>query len=176
MAVSIYLAGPIQHEDDNGSSWRDDLKETYPEIDWLDPLDKYDFSNDDLTYISEEEIEQHDDPTFKLNAQVGEENDEYYVTPDDIVENDKKMIDEVDGVLVGWSEVPSAGTPMEVMYTYMLNELHPHRDRIPVVVWWRDSDPESHLSPWLEYHSDSVTEDRHEAAEIFTHLNEIQNA
>jgi nucleoside 2-deoxyribosyltransferase len=71
---------------------------------------------------------------------------------DEVVEGDLELIDDADGLFVGWhDDVPSVGTPMEVRYAAV--------QPMPVVVWRRD-DAESTLSPWLRYYSDVVREQR----------------
>lgn len=154
-----YLAGPIQHSDGHGVDWREQIQEDFPNIDWRDPLSKYDPTDPKVDFYDED----GDGDLYKLQTEIAGD-DETYVTPEDIVEGDKRVIDDADSLLVGWSEVPTAGTPMEMMYVYMLNELHPHRDHRPIVVWWRDKDEaEGRLSPWVQYHADYVTGDRDEA-------------
>ena len=148
MALKVYLAGPIQHADDNGVSWREEIKQEFSDseyLEWLDPLDKYN-SATDAQYVPRSEWDEYDDL-------------QNLVTAEEIVEPDKEMIDESDAMLVGWSEVPACGTPMEVMYQYMLNEItETHK---PIVVWWRDADDaESHISPWMEYHSTDIEDSR----------------
>lgn len=159
MEKSVYLAGPIQHTDDHGTDWRESVQDDFSDrFDWLDPLSKYDPTDPEVKFYFDED-EAHD--LYELKTQEAEDGGSKYVTPQDIVEGDKHIIDEADGLLVGWSEVPTAGTPMEVMYQYMLNELHPHRDGVPIVVWWRDADEtENRLSPWMSYHADYVETDR----------------
>lgn len=90
--VKVYLAGPIRHSEDFGKSWRREAKSRYPEIDWIDPLDRTDYS--DTKILS-------------------------YLDAVEIVEDDLTMIDESDVLLVNWEEaVPTCGTPMEVRYAY----------------------------------------------------------
>lgn len=88
MTESIYLAGPIQHVSDYGKGWREWLKNNHDEFEWVDPMDKYDTTDD-----------------------VGQE-----WTNSDVVEDDLRMIDESDGLLAHWDTVPTAGTPMEIFY------------------------------------------------------------
>ena len=130
---TIYLAGPVMSLDDGGASWREDV-EAYccDAIDTRNPLSKYNIPVEQLTVV---------------DGDSG--NDDRTVSVSEIVENDKRLLDESDGVLVGYSAVRSIGTPMEVMWAY-------ERD-MPVVLWSRDETPLSQLSPWYRYHVDHVT-------------------
>ena len=86
--VQAYMAGPVMEPADNGRSWREQLKDEYEELEWVDPLDKY--SSDDDRYLS----------------------------PEAIVTQDKYWIDKSDVLFVGWKRQPSVGTPMEMMYSF----------------------------------------------------------
>ena len=71
---------------------------------------------------------------------------------DEIVEGDLQLIDDSDGLLVGYhDEIPSVGTAMEI-------HIASERD-IPVVVWQRD-DNDSVVSPWLAYYADVIRQQR----------------
>lgn len=129
---TIYLAGPVAHAADGGAGWRSTVEETANSFETLNPLDKYNIPVDDLDIIHEGE------------AGDGE------VTPKEIVTNDKRLIDESDAILVGYSAVQSVGTPMEVMYAFDTPK--------PVVLWIRDETPAEALSPWW-YHHVSAVED-----------------
>lgn len=173
---SVYLAGPIQHAEGHGVNWRQQVMDDYDEdFEWLDPLSKYDTSNPEVEFFYEDDLP--DEEVYELKTQVTSDGEPKYVSPTDIVEGDKRIIDRSDAILVGWSEVPSCGTPMEVMYQYMLNELHPHRDHVPIVVWWMDGDDlEKTLSPWMEYHTDYVTYDRQDAVDDLRFALDYQDA
>jgi len=70
----------------------------------------------------------------------------------EVVEGDLELINDANGLFVGWhDDVPSCGTPMEV--------IHAARHDIPVVIWRRDAG-ERTLSPWLRYHADVIREQR----------------
>lgn len=90
--MKVYMAGPIQHAQDYGKGWRNALKERHPDIEWIDPFDKYDH-----TEGAESEIRRE-------------------WTDEEIVEQDLALIDEADAVLVHWEEVATCGTPMEIFY------------------------------------------------------------
>jgi len=128
---SVYLAGPIQHAPDGGHAWRDMAVRTYPDFEWINPLDKYDGHANAV-------VVHNGTPPSDADS------DAELVSVTELVESDKELIRGSDAVLVGWDDVPSAGTPMEVLYAYELN--------IPVVCLY-DGDG---ISPWMEYHSEAV--------------------
>jgi nucleoside 2-deoxyribosyltransferase len=136
---TLYLAGPVAALDDGGASWRDDLIAAHDEVAFANPLDHLNAPADDIDIVSYES----DDPSE--------------VTPEEVVEADKDLLRESDGVLVGYSRERQIGTPMEVMWAF-------ERD-VPVVIWIRDETLYSELSPWYRYHADAVTTSRRQAVE-----------
>jgi nucleoside 2-deoxyribosyltransferase len=124
----IYLAGPIMEAPSAGDSWREMIIEEFGEtVEFRNPLSKYNV------------------PAEHLEIMPGTTGDgETTVGVDEIVESDKAMLRECDAVFVGYSDVQSVGTPMEVMWAY-------ERD-IPVCLWVRDETPYDELSPWYRYH------------------------
>ena len=130
---TLYLAGPVAHVDDHGVGWRETVAESAHSFETANPLDKYNVGLDDLAIV-------HHRPPLE----------EGEITPAQIVDNDKRLIDESDAVLVGYEAVQSVGTPMEVMYAYDTLK--------PVVLWIRDdTDPEA-LSPWWHHHVSAIEE------------------
>jgi len=98
---SVYLAGPIQHADNHGTNWREEIQEVYPDrFDWLDPLSKYDPTDPKVDFYFDEDDR---DDLYELKTQTADDGSNKYVTPTDIVEGDKLVIDEADAILVGWS-------------------------------------------------------------------------
>jgi len=129
---TIYLAGPVAAYQDGGAAWRDRVQEEFGhEFDFRNPLDKYNVPVDDLTIVDG----------------AGTSTDGV-VSVTELVETDKQLLEESDAVLVGYSDVQSIGTPMEVMWAY-------ERD-IPVAVWLRDDTAYDDLSPWYRYHAGAV--------------------
>jgi hypothetical protein len=52
--TGIYLCGPVEN-DDNPSNWRDKIKENYPTINWLDPMDwQSDWDNNPAEVVQRE--------------------------------------------------------------------------------------------------------------------------
>lgn len=140
---TVYLAGPIQHAADGGKGWRDRVQEVYDDgIEWLDPLAKYDATVDAV-------IVHNGDPP----EDVPEGSD--LVSVQELVEADKDLIWEADAVLVGWDDVPSAGTPMEVLFAY--------QHRKPVAIWYEGDN----ISPWMEYHADVVSDSLKRCVDYF---------
>lgn len=108
----VYLSGPMQHLEDEGRSWREDVKREYPGIEWLDPLDKG---------IEDEKPE---DPDFWADHELSQ----------DLMDADKEMIDKADAVLLHRSdEVASHGTGREHEYAV--------QNDIPVFAWTTVDDP-----------------------------------
>lgn len=108
----VYLSGPMQHLEDEGRSWRQDVKREYPGIEWLDPLDKG---------IEDEKPE---DPDFWADYELSQ----------DLMDADKDMIDEADAVLLYRSgDVASHGGGREHEYAV--------QNGIPVFVWTTVDDP-----------------------------------
>lgn len=132
--TTIYLAGPVGAVEDGGAGWREEVADFFAdEYDFRDPLAKYNVPADDLTVV-----EGHSDPEDPATVGV-----------DELVEADKTLLRESDGVLVGYTAVQSIGTPMEVMWA---------REReYPVAVWVRDETPLDDLSPWYRYHATAQT-------------------
>jgi hypothetical protein len=140
---TVYLAGPVAAYDDGGAGWRADIEQTYGDrCEFKNPLDKYNVPVDDLFIV---------DGVSRLA-------DENTVGVHELVERDKSLLTASDGVLVGYSDVQSIGTPMEVMWAY-------ERD-YPIALWVRDATAKSAVSPWYLHHADIVTHQRDTAVEF----------
>lgn len=135
--TKVYLSGAISNAPEYGEEWRESVKEQVSDyVEPCDPLDFHDFE-------PEEEIT---------------------VSDDELVRQDKLEIADSDVVLVNWqSNVPKAGTPMEIMYAYNLG--------VPVVVWHSDCVREE-VSPWVRHHASFMFERLEDAVEMVeTHGN-----
>lgn len=115
----VYLAGPVMHAPDDGMGWRDGVK-----LNWDDA---------GIEWV---------DPVEEL------EYDEDEHAPEHVIKNDKALLDECDGVLVGLTRHHSIGTWREVEYAVEVLD-------IPVVVWYqpegtREPLNERNFSPWLD--------------------------
>lgn len=132
--TTIYLAGPVAAYQDGGASWRDEITGFFADdYDFRDPLAKYNIPAGDLDVV-----DGHSNPDNPETVGV-----------DEVVENDLRLIDESDGLLVGYTDVPSTGTPMEVMYA---------RERdMPVALWVRDETDFEALPIWYRYHATALT-------------------
>lgn len=124
---TVYLAGPVQHAEDGGHGWREDIVEQYGgQFEFLNPLDKYDTPANDVAWLQPDESPSDYPDDMEVLA------------PRDIVLSDKDMIDESDYVLIGFQNtVPMYGTPREHEYA--------HQTETPVVVWHGEG---MELSPW----------------------------
>jgi hypothetical protein len=138
--TAVYLSGPVAAYADGGAAWRDRVQREYrSRLTFNDPLSKYNVPVEDLTVI------------------LGSSDDPARVSATELVESDKEMLRDSDAVLVGYTDVQSIGTPMEVMWAS-------ERD-VPVVIWIRDTTPVHDLSPWYQYHATAVTDDLRRAVE-----------
>jgi hypothetical protein len=135
---TIYLAGPVNYLDDGGASWRKEVIDEYGDIfDFKNPLDQYNVPVEDLTVVDESD---------SRVADTG------YVTHTEIVESDKQMLRESDGVLIGYVKVKSIGTPMECMWA--------HDRRYPIGLWIRDDTDHGDLETWYLDHCPTISHDR----------------
>jgi hypothetical protein len=129
----IYLAGPIAHAAMGGAGWRERVSGEFGDrAQFLDPLNRWNAVADDL-----EIVDGHCDEPGHVGVR-------------DIVEGDLNLLELADGVLVGYSQLRSVGTPMEVRWA--------HERDVPVALWIRDETPVRELSPWYRYHAGIVTE------------------
>jgi len=137
MTTTIYLAGPVQYAPRGGGGWREWVEQEFDNerYEFLNPLEKYNVSADDLEIVAGRS---HPDSEETVGVR-------------EIVERDKGLIRDADGVLVGYSPRRSIGTPMEVMYAYARE--------IPTALWVRDDTDIEALSPWYRYHTDYVAGD-----------------
>jgi hypothetical protein len=143
---TVYLAGPVQHADDGGHGWRDDIEAQYgDQFDFLNPLDKYDTPSTEVAWLQPDEVpEDYDDGMEVLE-------------PRDIVGSDKEMIDASDAILIGLQDhVPMYGTPREHEYA--------HQTDTEVVVWHAEG---LELSPWTISDADFLS---HNLDECMDHI------
>lgn len=147
--MTVYLAGPVAALDDGGAAWREAIMDAYPDIDWHNPLDRWNVPDSDVT----------------IGTDATVDDDGEAVTVRELVEHDKRLVRESDAVLVGWVDEQSVGTPMEVMLA--------HQHDIPVVVWIRDQTSTIGLSPWLRYHAVALTHVRKLAVQRLQALPEV---
>jgi nucleoside 2-deoxyribosyltransferase len=125
--ITVYLSGPMDNcTVEECRAWREKIIKDMPEINFLDPC-RRDYS----------------DPGTN-------QSEEAYT---DIVESDKKDINESDIVLV-YHDRPSVGTSMEILLAW---------DRgIYVITVGATGKP---LSPWILYHSNEIVDTLEEAKE-----------
>lgn len=115
----IYLCGPIHgRSDDDCIYWRQLAAEFWPADRLLDPMRR-----DARARMHEPGIEA------------------------EVVEADKRDIDESAGVLVFFDQ-PSVGTSMEILYAWQMGK--------PVVLMNASGRPSSDISLWLRYHCTSI--------------------
>ena len=125
--MKVYLGGPINGcTDEEANGWREAAKEQLDDwgVPYLDPMDR--------DYRGRE---------MELGIAA------------EIVENDKKDIDQCDVILLNCPK-PSVGTAMEAMYAYM-------KSKPIVAVHPKDKEP----SPWLVYHASRIYPSVKEALE-----------
>jgi len=144
--TAVYLAGTIKQTSDGGASWRQRVKSEYSDdtVAFVDPTDNINVPGDELDVVEGE-------PTSASEVSVEE-----------IVAEDKKMLRESDIVLVGYSDVKSVGTPMEVQWAYGRNYY--------IFMWIRDDTPRDDLSVWYRYHCDYISD---ELSDVMNQLQKI---
>lgn len=112
----IYLCGPINgRSDDDCRNWREEAKELLAPLETLDPM-RRDFRGREL------------EPGIDAEIVTGDKVD---------VLNSR--------VLLVYTDQPSDGTAMEIIFAWM--------HRIPVHVVNRRTKP---LSPWIKYHATAI--------------------
>jgi nucleoside 2-deoxyribosyltransferase len=150
----VYLAGPITHAD--GTNWWDEARDTLEdlEIEVRDPFDKHDFGlTDDWVVIPED---------GSVN-----EGTSHVVFDHEVVEGDKKAIDEADAILVGWDRTRrTRGTMSEITYAQDVAET-------PVVMWTRKTEDPQDLDTWPRYHADSITPELETAVHVIETLRSV---
>jgi len=152
---TIYLAGPVQHADDGGHDWRNDVVEQYgDQFDFLNPLDKYDTPSTEVEWLQPDEVPSD----YPDDVEV--------LSPAEIVQADKGMISSCDVLLIGLrSAVPMYGTPREHEYATAALDKR-------VVVWHTE---DMVLSPWTITGTDYLSTDLHDCMEHIA-TNEIKDS
>ena len=136
MTTTIYLAGPVAHAPRGGAGWREWVEQEFGDderYEFLNPLSKYNVPADDLEVVAGRS---HPDSEETVGVR-------------EIVERDKQLLADADAVLVGYSDVQSVGTPMEVMWAF--------ERAVPTALWLRDGCTPHTLSPWYRYHVGAIT-------------------
>lgn len=128
MKPRVYLAGPVHHAEDSGVGWRNYVQENFSLFEWIDPIEKYSTTFDDVGVAYNEEHYE------ELIQRVGDDLNRV-VTPEQVVREDKEQIRTADALLVGWTGVWSDGTLREIEFT--TNQLGR-----PVVMWWKPFEEE----------------------------------
>lgn len=119
---TVYLAGPIQHTQDDGKSWRKYIKDKYEHLfEFQDPWDKY--------------------PDGVSNDEILDPESEHHWTDEEIMASDREQIDQSDGLIIHYEQKPIWGTPREMEY---VSEWGRGPD-IPVVIQTKEDE----TSPWM---------------------------
>ena len=125
--LTVYLAGPINDcTDAECRDWRKRMQDEIPDINFLDPMRR-----DYRTPGSDQDVEAYTN----------------------IVESDKKDIDDSDVILV-FHDRPSVGTSMEILYAF-------DNGKYILTVGCTGKS----LSPWILYHSTKIVDTLDEAIE-----------
>lgn len=150
---SVYLAGPVDRVDDP-DKFRDELTETDLDVEWDNPLDKYDGTAEE-TVILPADREGTKEAT-RMRSVLGD--DMEVVWDKDLCEADYESVDKADAIVVaGWStEVVSRGTIAELQYNRC-------NDDVPVVMWGKSAYVS--LSPFTRNLIDHYTRHKQEAIE-----------
>ena len=139
---SVYLAGSVQHSEDGGHGWRDDLATRFPGVDWVNPLDKYDVNVDNVRIVSDGEEILPEDSRWETGDQV--------VRVSRLVRDDKAMIDASEAVFRRYDDgVPAEGSAQETIYA---------AENGKTVVTHLANVTGDRPSAWVEHHSDYMSE------------------
>lgn len=151
---TVYLAGPIRNSKNGGGGWREQIKQEYGEkFNFNDPTDNINVPAEDVKVVERFPSGPNEISLFE------------------IVDDDMSMLKESDGVLVGYSDVKSVGTPMEVQWAF--------DNVIPIVIWNREPTGSwlkrkykrlkakligvDDMSLWYKHHASHITNERHDA-------------
>ena len=158
---TVYLAGPIKNATNGGVGWREQIKQEYEDkFDFNDPTEDIIVPNEDIDLVD------------------GKTNDEDEVSLQHVVLNDKGLLMTSDAVFVGYSDVQSVGTPMEVHKAYQLG--------LPVVMWNREPTGSwlqrqykrlkmkligtDEISLWYKHHTNIITKNKNDAIQKLNSL------
>lgn len=158
---TVYLAGPIKNDTNGGVGWREQIKQEYGDrFDFNDPTEDIIVPNEDIDLVD------------------GKTNDEDEVSLQHVVLNDKGLLTTSDAVFVGYSDVQSVGTPMEVHKAYQLG--------FPVVMWNREPTGSwlqrqykrlktkligtGEISLWYKHHTNIITKNKNDAIQKLNSL------
>lgn len=139
----VYLAGPIEFAADDGKGWRNETIEMFPGIDYINPHDIF----------SREEIQRVYKPTFEGN--IPQEDFDEFILDEEVTNQEKQEILRCDAVLVGFQDIKSRGTCMEMMFCYL--------NRIPIYIW--NMDKLDDIPLWVTSHAQYISDSREKAIE-----------
>lgn len=131
MKAELYLSGPMSNT--QLDEWRQETADHYGDVfDFLFPAK-------DVQAMDEEPV-------------LGPVGDDGLITYRSIVQEDKERIRNADGVLVGYEDVKSVGTDMEIMHAVDHN--------VPVYMWICDGTNPRELSMWYTTHTEITRNNR----------------
>jgi hypothetical protein len=153
---TVYLAGPIKNANNGGVGWRKEIKEEYSDkFSFNDPTEDIIVPNEDIDLVD------------------GKTNSEDEISLQHVVLNDKGLLTTSDAVFVGYSDVKSVGTPMEVHKAYQLGLPIVMWDREPTGTWLKRQYKrlktkvigEKEKSLWYKHHTNLITKKKGEAVQ-----------
>jgi nucleoside 2-deoxyribosyltransferase len=139
----VYLAGPIEFADDDGKTWRNETIELFSDVDYVNPHDIF----------SREEIQKVYKPT--LEGEIPEGNYDEFILDEEVTTQEKQEILRCDAVFVGFQDIKSRGTCMEMMFCYL--------NRIPIYIW--NMDKLDDIPLWVTSHAQYISDSREKVIE-----------